>query len=432
MTVQTGFGLTAQEYYYYGAGAQDLVPVPDTAIRNLTNFRAVMSSRVELNAALEEGDVVSASFLAPRAAVPVNRYITDGVSPHRLFSILRTDGNIQLGGISSATMDGNAISNLDPYPVDGNLHTLSMTVGTARSLARIGSMINNAEFFDGVIYNVTVERLGVIIHNWRLDDTLLNSNVIRNSAATLGSELIQESNISTGTNWSISNGNLIYSGTGTDFVDITVPGLVTGDTYRSNITATSGTFRDRFDQTNFTGVSASERAFQYSGGTIRIQSNSEPCVIPISQISLREAPGYGTAFGLGAGDSEPYTDLPSEFVQAANAALISSTPVLGDDSAVEFSLPAITIVGGNEYRISAKIDSLLTTPPGGVNIGWENTLGIPFAVPFRLTGSAIAIGALLNGDIVGTGNGTARLFGRDTVQLSYNEISGHRILRKAP
>lgn len=50
MTVETGFGLTAQGYYYYGAGAQDLVPVPDAIMRRLMLFASAMNSYVDLTA----------------------------------------------------------------------------------------------------------------------------------------------------------------------------------------------------------------------------------------------------------------------------------------------------------------------------------------------------------------------------------------------
>lgn len=195
MTVQTGFGLTAQEYYYYGAGAQDLVPVPDTVIRNLINFRAVMQSHIAI------GQVDS------------GQSVTMDVYP--------TSGNTGLPpGAPSVT--------------NNQWQTLTFTLTAVMDY--IGR--NGNDYFNGFIKNVNVAGRA-----YPLDDDLINSNVIRNAAASLGSELFNGSNYSNANNGTVTT---IVSGESWDVVSPAgaannfsnggvvqpFPGLTVGNTYR--------------------------------------------------------------------------------------------------------------------------------------------------------------------------------------------------------
>ncbi len=343
MTVETGFGLTAQEYYYYGAGAQNLVPVPDIVTRNLIMQSATMQTFITIPETTATGDFDYSFSLNPQGTPDESVIFSRSTEESRTVRVTSTGA-------------------------------LGLHVG---STFRTVPAIN---FRDGLTRRVRVQRIAT-----RLIVSVGGVVVLDNTSASFAGDysintFMRRSGTSVG---SYASGFLFD----VDFVS----GFSINATYPLDDTLDTDEVRDTSGNNSNGTASAS----------------------------------------LGAQFSEPYQVIDVGFLQVANDALITSTPVLGDDSAVEFSLPAITIETGNEYRISATISSLLTTPPGGVNIGWENTLGIPFASPFRLTGSAIVDGATLDGDIVGTGNGTARLFGRDTVQLSYSEISAHRLLRNA-
>lgn len=149
---------------------------------------------------------------------------------------------------------------------------------------------------EGILANLKIYDAGTLVRDYPLDD---NSNILANRATSLGQELVDVGDVTLGVGWYIDGEDLVYSGTGTDLLTINTS-LTSSETYLSSIKAAYGTFRDRLDQVNFTGVTESNRAFTYSGGILQMQSNGEPCRINI--VSIRKADGYGTIINGNADD----------------------------------------------------------------------------------------------------------------------------------
>jgi hypothetical protein len=191
------------------------------------------------------------------------------------------------------SMAGTSISVVidDSLSSSGVFSTLDYFV-----ISNIYRRSNNTGFLSGILANLKIWDNGTLVRNYPIND---NSDILRNRATVLGAELVDVGDVTLGVGWYIDGEDLVYSGTGTDLLTINTS-LTSSETYLSSIKAAYGTFRDRLDQVNFTGVTESNRALTYSGGILQIQSNGEPCRINI--VSIRKSDGYGTIINGNADD----------------------------------------------------------------------------------------------------------------------------------
>lgn len=438
-------------------------PVDPTEIRNLINFRAVMQSYVSIPEVTATGDFEYAFSIYIPDAADNSVLISRSTEESRTVAV-RSDGGLRFHfGTTFRDTSGIDVRNSRVYDIVVS-RTGTRAVVTANGVTVLdqtspsiaGDYIMGAimrrdgaqqsNYVSGFMFNFRCVSGFDSNPTYPLDDTLINSNVIRNSAATLGSELVTNGDFNSPAGWSldsgwtITGGELVVSGPVNFSGASTSLSLTAGDTYvvEFEITEyTSGTIRAEFN--GGTEIAGEERSsvgtfsetFTAVSGnnTLRLECRASSFNGRIGRVSVREAPGYGTAFGLGAGDSEPYTDLPAEFVQVANTALISSTDVLGDNANPEFSPNVLAVATGNRYRISATISTVNGTPTN--NAGWSSAGGVPATAPFRLTGTALAVGAVIGGDFDAINNDSIRLFGRSNAQIALSSIETRRVLRKA-
>ena len=138
----------------------------------------------------------------------------------------------------------------------------------------------------------------------RYRDFTRADGIVPNELATPSAELFSIADVSLGVGWSINGDELVYSGSATDFVNITTP-LDDGKRYLVDIKASAGTFRDRFDRDFFAGVSSSARLMEYTGGLLRLQGSFEQCrlTISISETPRKPSP---TRAGIQAGTAQRF------------------------------------------------------------------------------------------------------------------------------
>jgi len=138
----------------------------------------------------------------------------------------------------------------------------------------------------------------------------------------------------------------------------------------------------------------------------------------------------GSVVNGNASDWELFNQQADGDYLGQELATSSVSPVLGDTSDPEF-FPVASIIGGNEYRISATV----LTFSGSSDCGWTTTAtggvsnGIPATPPFRAT--TPSIGDTVGGDFVSTSGPDVRLFGRVSAVCSFNNLTIKRLLRVA-
>ena len=334
-----------------------------TAIaRRFIEFSPVMSSRIELDVDLQDGDVIDFWYLAPRDTVAF-RYLFDGTQDGgttRLFALMGTNGSWAFGGLTGITIDGTAAVG-NPYPVDGRFHRFSGTVSGAHKLQRFASRFNDQDFYPGIIYNATVTRSAAVVYDWGLGDTLVNSEYIANSAAPLGSEL-----------WTY--GVVQPDGSAAAL------GILAGDAGGA-VPANTPAFLVRMSWVNLTGrlrllLSTSTEVnsgaktadtgfveFVVDSATntrLQLQDQVGGTTADSVTITVKEAPGAGKAVGLGVGDSMLYTqvDAGATWQQDANHWTAGDAISDGTEGTFVNILTNTDLPSTGEYRWSATVEGL--------------------------------------------------------------------------
>lgn len=424
--------------------------------RNMINFRAVMSSHIKgLNEPINSGDSVSIdSYFAPTSQT-LHRTLLSGVDfrfqwqprVNRFAFSYRDSGDQRIDrDVTGLTINsGVYYAGITMTRAGDNLTFTSGSQSATVSIADIKSFVvtdvgenvsglGGSDNVDGFLANLD---FGPGRSKYPLDDRFINSNVIRNSAATLGpnqSIAVEPVNLD-----GIAEGDLVFEA---------AANVVAGITYRIEATVSNYTGTDTVGFATSRGVGAAPR-INGNGTLSSVFTATQTGAISLfarstnsatfTNIRVQEAPGYGTAYGLGAGDSEPYTlltgvgylqvespipqpiNVSSDWVATTGATLTAPNQIMVEAVGQGAS---IALSGGGEYRVSADIQTT------AASVQLKDSINRQGSDPTLVEGSSIAV---MNQDYdVATGGLYIRNPLNDVATMTVNSLTAQRLLRFAP
>lgn len=352
----------------------------------------------------------------------------------------------QLHALEIARVSGAVTATLDGVALSGGGSTTNTF-----SIAQIFSNNAPANFFNGPIANVNFisgwqdSNGNAANHFYRIDDT---DGILR-SDATLGDELLINGDFNSSAGWDLGGGATIANG------QLTLSSQTGSRAQRDINDTANAAYLVEYTITQKTG-SAANLFLSSSGfgdvtqlipdtvGTHQILVTSLQPTQPFriitggsgnsyifSNISVKEAPGYGTYENFQASDIRQFTQNDDGDWLGDELAEMTSTGILGDAGNLEFAtiVSSVNQVAGRRYRTAATISQVTGTPTEAS--GWSSGGGIPGAPPFRGTGSDLTVGSVFGGDFGPSTSGSLRLFGRSQSRVAYNEITVRELLETA-
>ncbi|GEM_PF-4302917 len=219
-------------------------------------------------------------------------------------------------------------------------------------------------YCDGIISNVKITDAGTLVRHYKIDENFALTDVLANSATTLGSELVVNGELGSGTeDWVAVNGAVLSAVNGR--LRITAGNSASYPRADQNITVEVG--KQYWVKCSLYDGSATARAdvdtptdgnnnladgwelITAITSTLTLQlfslSTTEGSYAEFNSISIREAPGYGKAVNIA--ESEKYT-LVDDGVNWLGEELVTS---LSTDAGSSIADGVVTLVQdvGNDY-----------------------------------------------------------------------------------
>ncbi len=327
----------------------------------------------------------------------------------------------RVSGIISATVDGVATAPTGPANIAGTL-----------TLDRIGTLGGAGQYQDGYLANVSLDNKAGDKRFYKLDENFGETSVVKDSLATLGSELwdsldfsITGPYVGTFTNsetpgeWSTG-----YAGVGPrSSINLLEEGITylidaQGVSANTQLKAVHSGGQDDLLPVGQSGIVVYTGP---SGGAQIYFRASASGSHSISSISTKQAPGYGEAINLA--ESQLFTEV-ADGLEGVDQS-ITSTPLLGDGSDPELIHVVISITQNQVYRVNATFDQVLTDTS---DAGWITNRGIPSTSPWR---KIPVIGESVGGDFTCTSTGPLEVYGRAAATISYKNVSVKEFLEVA-
>lgn len=352
---------------------------------------------------------------------------------------------------------------------DGKLNKLKLTrVGTTLTAFlnsvqlgityNLSSTLNiNSDMFggslrylDGVGANMKITDNGTLVRDYPIDETWVNSDVLVNKAAVLGTDLYDFSNVGVSTSGTVNSisGGWHYVDVSTNsersYVDIIT---VIGKTYRLLLNDIELVFDATSTTTSILIANGSDVFVRDQFGGVGTNIIVAPFTIDgtlydynINNISVKEASGYGTAVNIDTDDSEPFTQdgidwLGEELVTngsfdsdtgwSKGAGWTISGGTANNDgtggTASSIESPSINVIGGQSYR--TVLDVISNTGSGTNPID----LGVT-----RYNSLHLNTGSHSFMELQGASNSTYKIFARASEPFVIDNVSVKRILEGTP
>ena len=131
----------------------------------------ILGSRYNASWALNAGDSFTFKYVAPTAIVASKEWLFDSntAGADRNGLNMTTAGTFATQGTYDFYIDGVKTVEGDTYPTDGKAHELRCEFSNTFTPSRFGTAYNNANYYDGILYNLVVNR-GGNTHTFPLDD----------------------------------------------------------------------------------------------------------------------------------------------------------------------------------------------------------------------------------------------------------------------
>ena len=310
----------------YGSGFGSPNPLGLQA-PNFTSFRKIatlngLSQYLTLPVInLTPSDVLTVEFIAGTATA-ANDYILSGLSIDAATDVVlltNASGLINFGGgnTPTVTLDGNAITSLSTaLPSDGLKHVLTYQPSNNQRFVNFGVRFSISNFLAASPIGIRVNDGSV--YNYPIDD---NNPVIRNEAATLGSEQVVNGTFDTNLDnwvnttgaWSWENGRAKVVNADSPIKSLSQDGVFTiGVTYliEFDIEVDTGTigFQDGANQLVISGGTGHYKiAWTADTTSLYFKRGSTVGTGYIANITVRQADGYGA---LVNGTAATWEDKP--------------------------------------------------------------------------------------------------------------------------
>lgn len=334
---------------------------------------------IDTNGSVQWGaeDTTNNSLSAAANSVPTNRWSTITVS--------------RSGSAGSITINGTVVA--------------TGTVGTGTAsinvLGRNGTSYSTA-IYANVDFVMGFTQVGNPTGNptYQLRESFVGSVVVANANASLGAELWDGSTLS----WASSDSAFAIRGEGVATLNSTRQYLI-----RYDVSISSGSVRY--------STSSHSESFVTSSGTYeallpigetnpRFRSGSSGAEATISNISIREAPGYGTAENITMANANEYTQVSDGWV--------------GDELWVApFTVPPqITDNSNGTYSANAPGSTVNVVPTTTSPIA-----GSTYRTQLNVTERSAGLVTVRLGNVNGVGRGAAGLYDEDITASASNSFN---------
>ena len=256
--------------------------------RFFTDFNVAIPKYIVIPSyTLAVGDVVTVQFQAPTSVLSFVENIFSGDDLVFEASLqLQSSGNFGVAWSDDITLDGSPISNGDPYPTDGKLHTIRIVSNSAsRIIGTIAARSNATNAFNGVISDLTIERSGNILRNYVIGEsgdttTIIDTGTEQQNGTSVdvfSADRVEYTQQSNG-DWKDKDGNILEVASSTNDFNYAVNGLTVTFTAVNQSAPWNWNFND--------GNTSSDKdpVHEYSaGGTYTVTLNGYPKEVTVSQ-----------------------------------------------------------------------------------------------------------------------------------------------------
>lgn len=220
-------------------------------------------------------------------------------------------------GCSDVLVDGVSVGTTGAAPKDGELHTIEFTILTGSgALTNIGSTATPSSYFDGIIASVKITGAGTLVRHYKINESWADDLVLKDAQTVLGSELFPEPPNTIQAGWT-DNGGGSYTHTGASSeIQETPAGLVEDMAYIISMTI-AGVSPNVTMQLGGAPTNGFNKEINLGAGThyfvLRAETVSFDAIrcitatdCTVSNISIKEASGYGEAVNITSADAEKY------------------------------------------------------------------------------------------------------------------------------